>query len=172
MALHRPTVDVPIATLVGAWLVLSVVGTPVAAADPELEAIVRVKQLLAARGHVIAPVVVVNQWPGAAPSPEAFAIDGKIYVNARSRILRAAVRSRRYDVVLASLILHEQSHLLGANEREALEAELAWLITERADIGVIKETRRALDDERQKTRPSQRDESFNTSNGTSTPRSA
>ena len=152
MAPNRPTINVPIAALVGSWLVLFMAGTSVAAADRELEAIVRVKQLLTARGHALAAVVVVDQWPAAAPSPEAFAVDGKIYLNARSRILRAAARSPKDDVMLASLILHEQSHLLGANEQEALEAELAWLSAERADIEFIQETRRALDDERQKAR--------------------
>jgi hypothetical protein len=89
--------------------------------------------------------------PITAPSPEAFAIEGKIYVNARSTIVLAAVRSRAHDVVLASLLLHEQAHLLGANEQQALEAELDWLIAERAGNEFIRETRRAIEREKKKS---------------------
>ena len=94
--------------------------------------------LLATRGH-IAPVVLLEIWPSAAPSLEAFALRGTIYVNVRSNILRGAVRSRTNDVVLASLLMHEQSHLLGGNELQALETELGWLMSERASEDVIQE---------------------------------
>ena len=41
---------------------------------------------------------------------------GTIFVNRRGNILhlQAAVRRTLFDVVLASLLLHERSHLLGA----------------------------------------------------------
>ena len=52
--------------------------------------------------------------------------------NPRSNIMRGAVLSRAYDVVLASLLLHEQAHLRGGDELHALGIELDWLISERA----------------------------------------
>jgi hypothetical protein len=68
-----------------------------------------------------------------------------IFVNSSGNVLRAAVRSPVFDVVLASLLLHEHSHLLGATECEALRAELDWLTSEHADSNVIQATRRSID---------------------------
>ena len=151
MARRWPTLRIPIATLAGGCLALVIASAPVAAADPELAALERATMLLATRGHRIAPVVLLEIWPSAAPSLEAFAaLRGTIYVNARSNILRAAVRSREYDVVLASLLLHEQSHVLGGNEQQALETELGWLMSERARGDVIQAMRRSIEGEKQK----------------------
>lgn len=131
-----------------AWfcLLLLLCGTPVTAADPEVEAVDRAKRLLAVRGHRIAPVVLLNVWPTRAPGPDAFVMKGRIYVNPRSNIVQGAVLSRAYDVVLASLLLHEQAHLRGADELQALETELDWLISERAGEEFIRETRRTIRD--------------------------
>jgi hypothetical protein len=122
-------------------------GAPIVAADRAIEAIDRAKALLAGRGRIIGPAAIVEEWPITAPSHEAFAAEGIIFVNRRSDILRAAMRSNVYDVVLASLLLHEHSHLTGATERLALEIELAWLMSEHADRDVIEATRRSIERE-------------------------
>jgi hypothetical protein len=155
MAQHSPKSHHWTVTSAGCCLALLILSLPVAAFDPEVAAINRAKALLAARGYRIAPVVVLEDWPLTAASAEAFAVDGKIYVNARSNILRAAARLRAHDVVLASLLLHEQSHLLGANELQALEVELQWLTDERVGGDFIRETQRAIERERRLRRPSQ-----------------
>jgi len=152
----RTTLRIPIATVAGGCLALLIASAPVAAADPELAALDCATMLLATRGHRIAPVVLIEIWPSAAPSLEAFALRGTIYVNARSNILRAAVRSREYDVVLASLLLHEQSHVVGGNEQQALETELGWLMSERAGGDVIQATRRSIEDQKQKSKEGHR----------------
>ena len=141
------------ATSAGCCLLLLLCGPPVTAADPEIAAIDRAKMLLASRGHRIAPIVLLNDWPSGAPGPDAFAVKGRIFVNPRSNIVRGAVCCRRaYDVVLASLLLHEQTHLRGATELQALETELEWLISERAEDTFIRETQRTIDDERHNRR--------------------
>ena len=58
-----------------------------------------------------------------------------------------------FDVVLASLLLHERSHLLGANELQALQIELDWLTSEHASGDLIQATRRSIDREVRKRRP-------------------
>ena len=62
---------------------------PLVAADAETVAITRAKALLASRGHLVARVVIVEQWPKDAPSPEAFAVKGTIFVNRRGNILHS-----------------------------------------------------------------------------------
>jgi hypothetical protein len=66
-----------------------------------------------------ARVYVIDGWPITAPSQEAFGLEGAIIVNSRSAILRAPIRPRAYDIVLAALLLREDSHLHGATEYEA-----------------------------------------------------
>lgn len=104
-------------------------------------AIDRAKVLLANRGRIVAPATMVDEWPIAAPSHEAFAI----FVSRQNAVLRAAMRSSVYDVVLASLLLHEHSHLTGATDRLALQIELEWLMSEHADRDVIEATRRSIE---------------------------
>jgi hypothetical protein len=138
-------------TIVG-WLVVLTSSVGLAAADAELDALNRATGLLARRGHAISAVVMLEDWPADAPSADAFAMKGRIYVRSRSGILQAAVRSTRFDVVLASLLLHEQSHLRGADEMTALQLELKWLISERAPEALIQEIRKAIARERDRTR--------------------
>ena len=71
-------------------------------------------------------------------------------MNSGGNVLRAAVRSTFFDVVLASLLLHEHSHLLGANEQQALQVELDWLNAEHAGNDVIQATRNLIDREKRK----------------------
>ena len=123
---------------------------PLIAADAEIAAINRAKALLARRGRIVAAVVVIDSWPSGAPSPEAFAVNGTIFVKSGGNILSAAVRSTRFDVVLASLLLHEHAHLLGANEHQALQIELDWLTSEHAGNDVIQATRIAIGREERK----------------------
>jgi hypothetical protein len=149
MAQHSSHVTLYRVSSAGFCLLL-LCGTPVTAADPEVEAVDRAKRLLAVRGHRIAPVVLLYVWPTTAPGPDAFAMKGRIYVNPRSNIVQGAVLSRAYDVVLASLLLHEQAHLRGADELHALETELEWLVSERAAEEFIRETQRTIKDVRRK----------------------
>ena len=123
---------------------------PLIAADAEIAAIDRAKALLASRGHIVAAVIVIEQWPSGAPSPEAFAVNGTIYVKRGGNILRAAVRSTLFNVVLASLLLHEHAHLRGADELQALQVELDWLMSERAGDDVIQATRTSISREERK----------------------
>jgi hypothetical protein len=122
----RPT------TAILVCLALLALRGPVISADAEIAAIDRARALLFSRGHVVAAVIVVEKWPRGAPSPEAFALKGTIFVNNGGSILRAAVRSTLFDVALASLLLHEHAHLLGADECQALRIELDWLVSEHA----------------------------------------
>ena len=128
---------------------------PLIAADAEIAAIDRAKALLASRGHIVAAVIVIDEWPSGAPSPEAFALNGTIFVKSGGNILRAAVRSTVFNVVLASLLLHEHAHLVGANELQALQIELDWLTSEHAGNDVIQATRISIGREERK-RPSAR----------------
>ncbi len=123
---------------------------PLIAADAEIAAIDRAKALLASRGRIVAAVVVVDRWPSGAPSPEAFAVNGTIFVKSGGNILSAAVRSTLFDVVLASLLLHEHAHLVGANELQALQVELDWLTSEHAGNDVIQATRISIGREERK----------------------
>ena len=117
---------------------------PLIAVDPEIDAIDRAKALLASRGRIVAAVIVVEKWPRGAPSPEAFAMKGTIFVNSGGSILRAAVRSTVFNVVLASLLLHEHAHLLGADEHQAMRVELDWLVSEHAGDDVIQAVRASI----------------------------
>ena len=117
---------------------------PLIAADAEIAAIDRAKALLASRGRIVAAVIVIDEWPRGAPSPEAFALNGTIFVKSGGNILRAAVRSTVFNVVLASLLLHEHAHLLGADERQALQVELDWLMSEKAGDDVIQAARSSI----------------------------
>ena len=123
---------------------------PLIAADAEVAAIDRAKALLASRGRIVAAVIVIEEWPSGAPSPEAFALNGTIFVKSGGNILRAAVRSTVFNVVLASLLLHEHAHLLGADERQALQVELDWLISEKASDDVIQAARASINREERK----------------------
>jgi hypothetical protein len=123
---------------------------PLIAADAETAAINRAKALLASRGRIVAAVVVIDRWPSGAPSPEAFAVNGTIFVKSGGNILSAAVRSTLFDVVLASLLLHEHAHLLGANEHQALQIELDWLTSEHAGNDAIQATRTSIGREERK----------------------
>jgi hypothetical protein len=123
---------------------------PLIAADAETAAINRAKALLASRGRIVAAVVVIDRWPSGAPSPEAFAVNGTIFVKSGGNILSAAVRSTLFDVVLASLLLHEHAHLLGADEHQALQIELDWLTSEHAGNDVIQATRISIGREERK----------------------
>jgi len=134
-------------------LALLTVSVPVVAADPAIDAVNRAQRLLALRGHRLATIIVLDEWPPDAPSAEAFAMRDTIFVNSAGSILTAAVRSTRFDVVLASVLLHEQAHLAGATERQALQIELAWLTSERADDVVIQELRRAIEREARNRTP-------------------
>lgn len=127
-------------------------GAPIVAADRAIQAIDRAKALLADRGRIVAAATIVDEWPITAPSHEAFAAEGTIFVNRQSDVLRAAMRSSVYDVVLASLLLHEPSHLTGATERLALQIELEWLMSEHADRDVIAATRRSIEREERSPR--------------------
>jgi hypothetical protein len=126
---------------------------PIHAADPAIAAIDRARALLSSRGYTIGPVTVIEEWPVNGPSSEALAASGTIFVNRRSEVLRAAVRWRLFDVVLASLLLHEQSHLDGANELEALQIELDWLAANHADREVIHATKQSIDREKHRKKP-------------------
>jgi len=117
---------------------------PLIAADAEIAAIDRAKALLASRGRIVAAVIVIEEWPSGAPSPEAFAVNGTIFVKSGGNILRAAVRSTVFNVVLASLLLHEHAHLLGADEHQALQVELDWLMSENAGDDVIQAARSSI----------------------------
>ena len=128
-------------------LALLAFSVPLVAADAQIAAIDRAKALLASRGRLVASVIIVDKWPSNAPSSEAFALDGTIFVKSGGNVLWAAVRSTFFDVVLASLLLHEHSHLLGANEHQALQIELDWLTSEHAGSDVIQATRRSIDRE-------------------------
>ena len=119
------------------------------AADAEIAAIDRAKALLASRGRIVAAVVLIDRWPSSL-GPEAFAVNGTIFVKSGGNILWAAVRSTFFDVVLASLLLHEHSHLLGANELQALQIELDWLTSEHAGNDVIQATRISIGREERK----------------------
>ena len=77
-------------------------------------------------------------------------MNGTIFVKSGGNILSAAVRSTLFDVVLASLLLHEHAHLLGANEHQALQIELDWLTSEHAGNDVIQATRIAIGREERK----------------------
>jgi hypothetical protein len=123
---------------------------PLIAADAEIVAIDRAKALLASRGRIVAAVIVVERWPRGAPSPEAFAMKGTIFVNSGGSILRAAVRSTVFNVVLASLLLHEHAHLLGADEQQAMQVELDWLVSEHAGDDVIQAVRKSISREERK----------------------
>ena len=124
---------------------------PLIAADAEIAAIDRAKALLASRGRIVAAVIVIEEWPPrGSPSPEAFARNGTIFVKSGGNILRAAVRSTVFDVVLASLLLHEHAHLLGADERQALQVELDWLMSEHARDDWIQATRTSISREERK----------------------
>jgi hypothetical protein len=124
---------------------------PLTASDAELAAIDRARALLSSRGRIVAAVIVIDNWPGNAPSSEAFAAGGRIYVKSGSNILGAAVRSRRFDTALASLLLHEDSHLHGANELQALQIELDWLTSEGAANDEIQALVMSIDREHRKT---------------------
>ena len=123
---------------------------PLIAADVEIAAIDRAKALLATRGRIVAAVIVIDEWPSGAPSPEAFALNGTIFVKSGGNILRAAVRSTVFNVVLASLLLHEHAHLLGADEHQALQVELDWLVSENAGDDVIQAARTSISREERK----------------------
>ena len=123
---------------------------PLIAADAEIAAIDRAKALLASRGRIVAAVVVLGRWPSGTHSPEAFAVNGTIFVKSGGNILSAAVRSTLFDVVLASLLLHEHAHLVGANELQALQIELDWLTSEHAGNDVIQATRISIGREERK----------------------
>jgi hypothetical protein len=144
---------------VAAYATLLHLATLHAADDPAIAAIERARSLLAKRGHVIATVIVLERWPSGVLSGEAFATGGTIYVNQRSNVLRASMRRRRYDVALASLLLHEQSHLAGASERQALETELDWLTINQADAELIQATKRSIELEIQRENASGADRS-------------
>lgn len=126
---------------------------PIHAADPAIAAIDRARMLLSSRGYTIAPVTVIEEWPVNGPSSEALAAKGAIFVNRRSEVLRAAVRWRLFDVVLASLLLHEQSHLDGASELGALQIELDWLTANHADRDAIHATKQSIDREKHREKP-------------------
>ena len=138
------TIRAASASVVVVCLGLFAFPSPIMAADAEIAAIDRAKALLASRGRIVAAVIVLDRWPREAPSAEAFAVKGRIFVNSGGNVLRAAVRSTVFDVVLASLLLHEHSHLLGATECEALRTELDWLTSEHAGSDVIQATRRSI----------------------------
>jgi hypothetical protein len=121
---------------------------PLIAADAEIAAIDRAKALLASRGRIVAAVVVTDRWPSGVP--EAFAVNGTIFVKSGGNILSAAVRSTLFDVVLASLLLHEHTHLVGANELQALQIELDWLTSEHAGNDLIQATRISIGREERK----------------------
>ena len=123
---------------------------PLYAGDAAVDAIERARALLARRGHYIEQVVVVERWPANARSREAFVARGTIFVNRDSNVLRAAVQNGRFLVALASVLLHEQSHLDGASELRALEIELEWLTSNRADHELIQATRRSIELEKQR----------------------
>jgi hypothetical protein len=123
---------------------------PLIAADVEIAAIDRAKALLATRGRIVAAVIVIDEWPSGAPSPEAFALNGTIFVKSGGNILRAAFRSTVFNVVLASLLLHEHAHLLGADEHQALQVELDWLVSENAGDDVIQAARTSISREERK----------------------
>jgi hypothetical protein len=72
-------------------------------------------------------------------------------VRSGGNILRAAVRSRQFNTALASLLLHEDSHLHGANELQALQIELDWLTSERAGSEAIQALVMSIDREHRKT---------------------
>jgi hypothetical protein len=133
---------------------LFLVFVPLIAADAEIATIDRAKALLASRGRIVAAVIIIEEWPSGAPSPEAFAVNGTIFVKSGGNILRAAVRSTVFNVVLASLLLHEQSHLLGGDEHQALQVELDWLMSEHAGDDVIQAVRTSIRlEERKRTSP-------------------
>ena len=69
-----------------------------------------------------------REWPRGVP--EAFALNGTIFVKSGGNILWAAVRSTLFDVVLASLRCMNTRIWLGANELQALQTELDWLTSE------------------------------------------
>lgn len=123
---------------------------PLIAAEAEMAALDRAKALLASRGRIVAAVIVIEEWPRGAPSPEAFAVNGTIFVKSGGNVLRAAVRSTVFNVVLASLLLHEHAHLLGADEHQALQVELDWLMSEHAGHDVIQAVRRSISREERK----------------------
>jgi len=120
-------------------------GAPIVAADRTIQAIDRAKALLADRGRIIAPATIVDEWPITAPSHGAFAAQGTIFVNRQSDVLRAAIGSSVFDVVLASLLLHEHAHLTGATERLALQIELEWLVIEATRRSIEREERTLRD---------------------------
>ena len=123
---------------------------PLIAAGAEIAALDRAKALLTSRGRIVAAVIVIEEWPSGAPSPEAFAVNGTIFVKRGGNILRAAVRSTGFNVVLASLLLHEHAHLLGADEHRALQVELDWLMSEHAGHDVIQAVRTSISREERK----------------------